>query len=163
MCDIDRRDFIRLGSVGAAGFSLTGAAVSSTAAVLEADRPVLFHGDGLNLSPREYADVLAGITASGDLEEDYYSNGGIVEDLEKRMAEILGKATGCCGGKGGFVVWGPATGAKKNCRSKGWRLPVRRIPVPRSCRNAHPARAGYGHLAPGSGVSIESACQAMGE
>ncbi len=91
MCDIDRRDFIRLGSVGAAGFGLTGAAVSSTAAVLEADRPVLFHGDGLNLSPREYADVLAGITASGDLEEDYYSNGGIVEDLEKRMAEILGK------------------------------------------------------------------------
>ncbi|MBD3857251.1 MAG: DegT/DnrJ/EryC1/StrS family aminotransferase, partial [Acidobacteria bacterium] len=27
----------------------------------------------------------------GDLEEDYYSNGGVVADLEKRMAEILGK------------------------------------------------------------------------
>ena len=91
MCDIDRRDFIRLGSVGAAGFGITGAAVSTAAGVLAAERPVLFHGDGLNLSPREYADVLAGITAGGDLEEDYYSNGGAVEDLEKRMAHILGK------------------------------------------------------------------------
>ena len=91
MCDIDRRDFIRLGSVGAAGLSLAGAAVSSAAGVHVADRSVFFHGDGLNLGPREYADVLAGITADGDLEEDYYSNGGVVEDLEKRMAGILGK------------------------------------------------------------------------
>jgi Beta-eliminating lyase len=91
MCDIDRRDFIRMGSVGAAGLGLTGAAVSSAAGVLEANRPVFFQGDGLNLGPREYADVLAGITADGDLEEDYYSNGGVVEDLEKRMAGILGK------------------------------------------------------------------------
>ena len=91
MCDIDRRDFIRLGSVGAAGFSLTGAAVSSSARGLDTNRPVFFQGDGLNIRPREYADLLAGIAADGDLEEDYYSNGGVVADLEKRMAEILGK------------------------------------------------------------------------
>jgi len=91
MCDIDRRDFIRMGSVGAAGLGLTGAAVSSAAGVLEANRPVFFHGDGLNLGPREYANILAGITTDGDLEEDYYSNGGVVEELEKRMAGILGK------------------------------------------------------------------------
>ena len=91
MCDIDRRDFIRLGSVGAAGFSLTGAAVSSSARGLDTNRPVFFQGDGLNIGPREYADLLAGIAADGDLEEDYYSNGGVVADLEKRMAEILGK------------------------------------------------------------------------
>ena len=91
MCDIDRRDFIRLGSVGAAGFSLTGAAVSSSAGGLDTNRPVFFQGDGLNIGPREYADLLAGIAADGDLEEDYYSNGGVVADLEKRMAEILGK------------------------------------------------------------------------
>jgi len=91
MCDIDRRDFIRMSSVGAAGLGFTGAAVSSAAGALDPDRPVFFHGDGLNLGPREYADVLAGITADGDLEEDYYSNGGVVEGLEKRMADILGK------------------------------------------------------------------------
>jgi threonine aldolase len=91
MCDIDRRDFIRLGSVGAAGFGLAGAAVSSAATVLELERPVFFQGDGLNLSAREYTDVLAGMTAGGDLEEDYYSNGGVVEELEKRMADVLGK------------------------------------------------------------------------
>ena len=91
MCDIDRRDFIRLSSIGAAGFGLTGAVVASAAGGLEANRPVFFQGDGLNLSPREYVDVLAGITAGGDLEEDYYSNGGVIEELEKRMADILGK------------------------------------------------------------------------
>ena len=91
MCDIDRRDFIRMGSVGAAGLGLTGAAVSSSAIELETNRPVFFQGDGLNLGPGEYADILAGITAAGDLEEDYYSNGGIVEELEKKMAGILGK------------------------------------------------------------------------
>ena len=91
MCDIDRRDFIRLGSVGAAGFGLTGAAVSSSAGGLDTNRPVFFQGDGLNIGPREYANLLAGIAADGDLEEDYYSNGGVVADLEKRMAEILGK------------------------------------------------------------------------
>ena len=91
MCDIDRRDFIRIGTAGAAGLGLAGAAVSSSAVELGANRPVFFQGDGLNLGPGEYADILAGITAAGDLEEDYYSNGGIVEDLEKRMANILGK------------------------------------------------------------------------
>jgi len=91
MCDIDRRDFILLGSAGAAGLGLTGAAIASTAGVLEPDRPVYFQGDGLNLGPREYANVLAGITAGGDLEQDYYSNGGVVEELEKRMADVLGK------------------------------------------------------------------------
>ena len=91
MCDIDRRDFIRLGSVGAAGFGLTGAALSSSALGLDTNRPVFFQGDGLNIGPREYANLLAGIAADGDLEEDYYSNGGVVADLEKRMAEILGK------------------------------------------------------------------------
>ncbi len=91
MCDIDRRDFIRLGSVGAAGLGLTGAAVSSSPGGLDTNRPVFFQGDGLNIGPREYANLLAGIAADGDLEEDYYSNGGVVADLEKRMAEILGK------------------------------------------------------------------------
>lgn len=91
MCDMDRRDFIKLGSVGAAGIGVAGAAVSSAAREPDAARPIFFHGDGLNLDAREYADVLAEITAGGNVEQDYYSNGGVVAELERRMAEILGK------------------------------------------------------------------------
>ena len=91
MCDIDRRDFIRMSSVGAAGIGLVGGAVLSSADGLEKNRPIFLQGDGLNLGPREYANLLARIAAEGDLEEDYYSNGGVVADLEQRMAGILGK------------------------------------------------------------------------
>jgi threonine aldolase len=91
MCDMDRRDFVRLGSAGVAGLGLAGAAVTSAAGELETARPIFFHGDGLNLDAREYAGVLAEITAGGDVEQDYYSNGGVVGELEKRMAEKLGK------------------------------------------------------------------------
>ncbi len=91
MCDIDRRDFIKLGSAGAAAVSLGGVAATGIAGGLDADRPIYFHGDGLNLSPREYAAILADITSGRDVEPDYYSNGGIVEELEQNMAEKLGK------------------------------------------------------------------------
>ena len=91
MCDIDRRDFIRLSTAGAAGLGLAASAIPSAAGGLDAARPIYFHGDGLNLSPHEYASVLSEITAGGDVEQDYYSNGGVVEDLEGSMAEILGK------------------------------------------------------------------------
>ena len=91
MCDIDRRDFVKLGTASAAGLGLAGTVGSSTAVSLESDRPVFFHGDGLNLSPQEYAGVLAEITSGGKVEPDYYSNGGVVEELERRMADILGK------------------------------------------------------------------------
>jgi len=73
MCDIDRRDFVKLGTAGAAGLGLAGALGPSPAASLNNERPVFFHGDGLNLSPKEYADVLAEITAKGEVEPDYYS------------------------------------------------------------------------------------------
>jgi len=91
MCDIDRRDFVKLGTAGAAGLGLAGAVRPSTAASLKNDRMVFFQGDGLNLSPQEYAGILTEITAGGKVEPDYYSNGGVVEELEGRMAEILGK------------------------------------------------------------------------
>ena len=45
-------------------------------------------GDGLSLTPPEYAKVLAGL---GDIAVDSYSLGGVVEALETRMAAILGK------------------------------------------------------------------------
>jgi len=52
---------------------------------------VNFIRDGLDLSTGEYADLLSRIASSEHLEPDIYSRGGVVEELEKRMAGILGK------------------------------------------------------------------------
>jgi len=54
-------------------------------------KEVKLRGDGLALSPEEYSRLLARLTESGAVEADYYSNGGAVEQMEKRFAEILGK------------------------------------------------------------------------
>jgi threonine aldolase len=50
-----------------------------------------FTGDGQAHSPADYAQALAETLAEGGVEADYYSLGGVVEALERRMAEVLGK------------------------------------------------------------------------
>lgn len=57
----------------------------------ELQRIVKLSGDGQSMTPREYAHFLTQILAEGEIEADYYSNGGVVEELENRMARILGK------------------------------------------------------------------------
>ncbi len=54
-------------------------------------RLVKLSGDGQSMTPREFAHFLSGILAEGEVEADYYSNGGVVEELEDRMAQLLGK------------------------------------------------------------------------
>ncbi len=54
-------------------------------------KEVKLRGDGLSPSPEEYAGLLAQLTENGGVEADYYSNGGAVEQMEKRFAKILGK------------------------------------------------------------------------
>src|SRR5436190_16714698 len=54
------------------------------------DDRILATGDGLHLSPQEYARLLARLTEAG-VEADSYSIGGVVEKLEARMAAALGK------------------------------------------------------------------------
>ena len=61
----------------------------SSAAVAE-NRVKLF-GDGLSLTPKEYADLLQKIIEEEDIEADSYSRGGVVEELENKMAKALGK------------------------------------------------------------------------
>jgi threonine aldolase len=51
---------------------------------------VNFVGDGLELSPSAYSDLLARLSRGG-VESDEYSRGGAVEDLEKQFAALLGK------------------------------------------------------------------------
>ncbi len=61
----------------------------SSAAVAET-RVKLF-GDGLSLAPKEYVDLLQKIIEEKDIEADSYSRGGVVEELENKMAQALGK------------------------------------------------------------------------
>lgn len=50
-----------------------------------------FTSDGLNLSPLEYAQLLAKLTENNSLQEDYYSLDGCVAALESKFAQLLGK------------------------------------------------------------------------
>jgi len=59
--------------------------------VAELQTRVKLSGDGQSMAPREYAHLLSSILSEGEIEEDYYSNGGVVEELENQMAQLLGK------------------------------------------------------------------------
>jgi len=53
---------------------------------------VKFTGDGPQFTPPEAVDVLGRIVNDRGIDADYYSRGGVVTELEERMAMILGKA-----------------------------------------------------------------------
>lgn len=74
---------------------------SPLAAFALTPQTVVAYGDGIPHTPTEYAKLLQHI---GDVPTDTYSVGGIVETLERRMAEELGKE---------FAVWLP-TGTLAN-------------------------------------------------
>jgi threonine aldolase len=58
---------------------------------MSGDPLVQFRSDGLGLSPAEYARLLGEIAATRGIEIDDYSRGGVVTELEARMAALLGK------------------------------------------------------------------------
>jgi len=47
--------------------------------------------DGLFHSPEEYTRLLCRLADEGDISPDRYSNGGVVEELENKLARLLGK------------------------------------------------------------------------
>ena len=55
------------------------------------DRLAQFRSDGLGLSPRGHARLLAEIAERRGIVADDYSRGGVVAKLEERMAAVLGK------------------------------------------------------------------------
>jgi threonine aldolase len=91
-----RRDFVKIGSL------LTATAAPGRAfgengclkGTWKAGQPVDFLYDGLNLSPKEYAGLLMKLADEGKVKPDYYSNGGVVEELENKFAQLLGKESG---------------------------------------------------------------------
>ncbi len=89
-----RRTFIRSGGVAAIAITSPLAGFSGNPSItgLKKDRNMVkFTRDGLDLSTREYSTLLNEIVDTNGIEADSYSRFGVVEELEKRMAEILGK------------------------------------------------------------------------
>ena len=60
-------------------------------AAAEPEARIYAFGDGIRHTPAEYAKLLTTLTNSGNLEPDDFSRGGVVEQLEARVAALLGK------------------------------------------------------------------------
>ena len=70
MNEIDRRNFLMMSSAGAAALGL-GSGVGGASEVDEKPSPVVrLHGDGLGLTPREYAACLGQLAAEDKIEPE---------------------------------------------------------------------------------------------
>jgi threonine aldolase len=67
------------------------AAAPQPAASQTAQPPVVLTGDGLSLTPAEYASLLTAIAAKPSFRRDQYLRNGPVEELEHAVATLLGK------------------------------------------------------------------------
>jgi len=85
---MNRKEFIKLGTALAAAspFSLDKNQYGPKESIL-----IDFVHDGIQLSPGEYASLLMKLADENKIKPDYYSNDGIVEELESTFATLLGK------------------------------------------------------------------------
>jgi len=88
MAFLGRRAFLGSGIGAGAATALTGPQASAQA---RTPTTVSLSGDGVSLTPREYAQLLTTITADEKFSKDTYLKGGAVEELEARFASVLGK------------------------------------------------------------------------
>jgi threonine aldolase len=92
MHPITRRHFV--GALGAtAGLGCLPYTTTFANATIQADRVVHLAGDGLGITPREYATLLTRLCQGKDVAEDNYLLGGEVEQFERHWAQLLGKET----------------------------------------------------------------------
>ncbi len=96
MANIDRRRFLEAGTLGigyglAAGSPVAAQGGSAATAGADETRAVRMVGDGLGLTPEQSAQLWTALARDGGIARDSYSNGGAVEQLENRFAELLGK------------------------------------------------------------------------
>ena len=98
MTTLNRRRFLELGSVaGALGITTPGFALSATqrvrgdAAQDADDRVIRLSGDGLGLTPAQYSRLLAHLAEEKGIVPDAYILDGVVDELEKQFARVLGK------------------------------------------------------------------------
>jgi threonine aldolase len=91
VASIHRRRFLQLGGLSTAAVALpVSSSVAAVAAPAE-DRTVRLSGDGVGLSPAQYAALLHRLVDEHNIVPDSYSLGGVVEELEAQCARILGK------------------------------------------------------------------------
>ncbi len=87
----------RRGFVGTLGATIGGACLpyvpAFATANVEPERIVHTAGDGIGISPREYAALLARLCEGRDVQDDSYLLGGEVEAFEQHWAKLLGKET----------------------------------------------------------------------
>jgi threonine aldolase len=90
--NLSRRGFVgTLGATVGAG-CLPYVPVFANAAI-EPDRVVHTSGDGIGITPREYASLLNRLCQGRDVADDNYLLGGEVEAVERHWAKLLGKET----------------------------------------------------------------------
>jgi threonine aldolase len=91
---MNRRDFFKIGGILAAGaghiYGNPQNPIDNTK-LNELRESVNFIYDGSYLSPLEYSHLLMRLADEGKIKADMYSNGGVVEELEHKFAELLGK------------------------------------------------------------------------
>ena len=87
---MNRRGFLAAGGL-ATTQALSAEAHAARSADAAAFKTVDLQADGLALSPREYVALLDKLVQGRALQPDYYSNGGAVEELERKFAQLLGK------------------------------------------------------------------------
>jgi threonine aldolase len=95
---IDRRRFLEIGSLG--GVMAAGASHFAFADILPTtfeaasaaeDRTVRLGGDGIGLTPVQYCTLTRQLLEEKPVVPDTYSLGGVVEELEGKFAQALGK------------------------------------------------------------------------
>ncbi|MEN1928435.1 hypothetical protein WCE37_05445 [Luteimonas sp. MJ250] len=90
---MDRRRFLGVSGAAAASPMLSAFGTPTTAnATATLSKRVNFASDGLGLSPAEYAALLGEVVAEDGFEPDYYSQGGVIRELERKFARLLGAA-----------------------------------------------------------------------
>ena len=90
----DRRRFLQLGALGAGaaiGAPAAGASAGGDTVAIADDRTVRLSGDGLGITPPQYAGLLNRLLDEHGIVPDSYSLGGVVEQLEEACARVLGK------------------------------------------------------------------------
>jgi len=92
---MDRRQFLATSAFAAAAPLLSSVASAVTASApppgMDMFKRVNFGTDGLGLNAREYATLLHEAVTARPFPADFYSNGGVIEEIEKAFAERLGK------------------------------------------------------------------------
>ena len=89
---VNRRQFFAAAGLPALALGVSRTNGGEAAPVdVSADRTVRLSGDGIPLTPPQYAALLTRLLEQQSMTPDSYSLGGIVEQLEADCARMLGK------------------------------------------------------------------------